>query len=472
VAAYDYDLVVVGAGAGGLTGARFAARVGARVAIVERQRVGGDCTWTGCVPSKALLRAARAAQEVRMARRFGIVAGEPRTDMSAVREYVRAAIGQVYERETPDVLEREGITVVEGTAAFVDSHTLTSGGRTLSARAFLISTGATPWVPPIAGLDQVRFHTHEQIFDNDRLPGSFLVLGGGPIGVEIAQAYRRLGSDVTIVTDQLLPREDADARAVIESVLDREGVKVVWGEATSARLDGQTTVLATDRGEARGDQLLVALGRRPVVEGLRLDLAGVRYSRAGIPVDDRLRTNVRHIYASGDVTGGLQFTHLAGFQGFQAARNALLPGSSAGRASLVPRVTFTDPEIAHVGATLAEAQTTDGDSVREIHWPLGHADRAVCEGDQDGFIRLVVASRGRILGATVVAGRAGEMIAELGLAVAKRLKLADVAATIHAYPTYSTAVQQLAVEATLDRFVTGTSGRLANWLARGVRKGG
>ncbi|HEX9765919.1 MAG TPA: NAD(P)/FAD-dependent oxidoreductase [Nitriliruptorales bacterium] len=468
MASSEYDLIVIGAGSGGLTGARFAARVGARVALVEGRRIGGDCTWTGWVPSTALLRAARAAREVRAARRFGIATGEPRTDMSAVRDYVRTAIGRVYEQETPARLEEEGVTVVEGAGRFIDAHTLAVGDQTLSARRFLISTGARPIVPPIAGLDQVTFQTYEQIFDNDQLPASLLVLGGGPIGVELAQAYGRLGSAVTIVTDELLPREDDEVRVLLQAVLEREGVTVAWGRATSARVDGGTIAIATTGGVSRGERLLVAVGRRPTVEGLDLHRAGVRHSQGGVAVDSRLRTSVPHIYACGDVTGGPQFTHLAAWQGFQAARNALLPGSSAGDATVVPRVTFTDPEIAHVGASLSEARIAHGAGVRAVRRDLDRTDRAVCEGDDDGFVRLVVGSDGTILGGTVVAGRAGEVIAEIGLAVARRLTMADVAATVHPYPTYSTALQQAASESALDRFMGRPSGRLARWWARGV----
>lgn len=464
-----YDLVVLGGGSGGLTAARFAAALGMRVAIVEKRRMGGDCTWTGCVPSKALLRAARVAQEVRDAGRYGIRATAPEADMAAVRAYVRAAIDRVYRHETPEQLEREGVAVLPGTARFEDPHTVAVGDRIVRSRAFLISTGAGPFVPPVPGLDRVPFVTYEQIFDADSLPAAFVVMGGGPIGLEMAQAYRRLGSDVTIVTDRLLPREDAEACSILQAALQREGVRILWGLAVSVHAEGETIVVRTDRGDARGDRLLVAVGRRPAVEGLGLERAGVRHSRAGIPVDTRLRSNVRHVYAAGDVTGGPQFTHLAAWQGFQAARNALLPGHRSGLASLVPRVTFTDPEIAHVGANEAEARAAHGGAVRVERWPLARTDRAVREGDEHGFFRFVTRADGTLLGATVVARHAGDVIGELGLAIARRLKMADLAGVIHAYPTYSTAVQQLASTAALDAFFAGAPGRVVRALARIVR---
>jgi pyruvate/2-oxoglutarate dehydrogenase complex dihydrolipoamide dehydrogenase (E3) component len=377
MAAHDFDLVIIGAGSGGLTAAGFAARLGAKVGLIEKNRIGGDCTWTGCIPSKALLKAAKMAHEARTASRFGVCVNPPAVDMPSVRAYVRKAIEQVYRVESPEESRKQGIDVIEAAARFNDASTILAGDRAIRSKAFLITTGARPHIPPIAGLHSVPFLTYQQIFDNDRLPRRMIVVGGGPIGMEMAQAYQRLGAQVTVIADRLLPKDEPEVRQAIQRVLEYEGVQFLWGRAESAHTEGDEIVVATDREEARADLLLVASGRRPAVVGLDLEKAGVKYSERGIPVDDRLRTNVKHIYAAGDVAGGYQFTHLAGWQAFQAARNALLPGSSSGLTDLVPWVTFTDPEAAHIGLTEEQARAKFGDDVEVRRWELSRTDRAV-----------------------------------------------------------------------------------------------
>jgi pyruvate/2-oxoglutarate dehydrogenase complex dihydrolipoamide dehydrogenase (E3) component len=464
-----YDLVVVGAGSGGLVGARFAAQLGAKVALVERNRIGGDCTWTGCVPSKALLKAAKVAHEVRTASRYGVIASTATINMSAVRQYVRSAMESVYQFETPEVLAREKVEVILGSGRFVDANTIIAGERTLRSNAFLVTTGARPFVPPIPGLGEVPFITYEQVFDNDNLPKTMIIVGGGPIGLEMAQAYQRLGSQVTVATPSVLPKEEPEVQKLMQSLLESEGVRFILEPAKSARRNGSTAVITTEQQEVRGDLLLVAVGRRPTVDGLELENAGVNYSPRGIPVDDHLRTNMKHIYAAGDVTGGYQFTHYAGWQAFQAVRNALLPGNSSGVSNLVPWVTFTDPEVAHIGATEAEARAEHGDRVRVHRWDIGKVDRAVCENDVSGLLKIITKPDGAILGATIVAARAGEAILELIVAMKQRVKVGDLAGTIHPYPTYSTAVQQMAADITVEHLLSGTSGKLMRGLSRAIR---
>lgn len=464
----NYDLAIVGAGAGGLTAADFAVQLGAKVALVEKNRTGGDCTWTGCVPSKALLKAAKIAHETRRAARFGIRASAPVTDMGAVRDYVRGAIQQIYPSHTPDALRAKGIDVVLGPARFVDPHTISAGERQLRAKKILLTTGAVPKLPAITGLESVPFMTYERIFENDRLPAALIVVGGGPLGIEITQAYQRLGAQVTVVADRLLPKDEPDARDALEEVLRREGVKFVRGRAKSARRDGEHIVIATDAGEARGDLLVVASGRAPVVAGLELDKAGVNYSEKGIFVDGQLRTNVKHIYAAGDVAGGHQFSHLAAWQAFLAARNALIPGNSKGLPDRVPWVTFTDPEVAHIGLTEEQARQEFG-NVLVARTEMRRIDRAVCEDDQDGFIKVVAKRNGVIVGATVVGSRAGETITEFILAVEHEMKVSDLAGPIHAYPTYSSAVEQLAAKMATSRRLSGFSGDAIRWLSKVTR---
>jgi len=464
-----YDLVVIGAGSGGLVGARFAAQLGAKVALIEKNRIGGDCTWTGCVPSKALIKAAKVAHEIRTAARYGICTSPPTADMSAVREYVRSAIHAVYELETPEALAREKVDAIFGAAQFIDVTTINVGEQTIHSKAFLLTTGAHPFVPPLPGLNTVPFITYEDIFENDALPKTMIVLGGGPIGMEMAQAYQRLGSQVTVVTNSVLPKEDAEVQKLMQSVLEREGVRFILEPARSARLHGNVIFIISDTQEVEGDLLLVAVGRKPNIDGLQLDNAGVRYSANGIAVDDRLRTNVKHIYAAGDVTGSYQFTHYAGWQAFQAVRNALLPGNSTGVSDLVPRVTFTDPEVAHIGATEEKARSQNGDRIQVHRWELGKVDRAVCENDVSGFLKIITKPDGEILGATIVGARAGETILELIVAMKQRMNIGELAGAIHPYPTYSTAVQQMAAEIAVEHLLSGTSGKLVRGLSKAFR---
>jgi pyruvate/2-oxoglutarate dehydrogenase complex dihydrolipoamide dehydrogenase (E3) component len=421
------------------------------------------------VPSKALLKAAKVAHEIRTASRFGINANPPVIEMANVRAYLRQAIEQVYQFESPEELQKRGIEVIQGAGRFSDAQTIRVGTQLVRGRAFLITTGAPPRIPSIEGLRDVPFLTYEQIFDNDRLPRSMIVIGGGPIGMEMAQAYQRLGADVSLVADRLLPKDEPEACEVIRRVFEREGVRFVRGRAKSARKQADEIVVATDGEEVRGDLLLIASGRQPAVAGLDLEKAGVAYSDKGISVDSRLRTNVKHIYAAGDVTGGYQFTHFAGWQAFQATRNALLPGSSSGLTDVVPWVTFTDPEVAHVGLTEEQARSKSGESVSVYRWEMARTDRAVCEDDCDGFIKLITERDGRLIGATVVNARAGETITEFIVAIKQSLKVSDLAGAIHAYPTYSTAVQQLAAEIATEHTLAGVPGRIAVRISKFMR---
>jgi pyruvate/2-oxoglutarate dehydrogenase complex dihydrolipoamide dehydrogenase (E3) component len=389
--------------------------------------------------------------------------------MSRVREYVKGAIQQVYQFERPEELQREGIDVVIGGARFLDADTIAVSELLIHAKTFLVTTGAHPFLPPIAGLNDVPFLTYEQLFDNDQLPPTMIVVGGGPIGMEMAQAYQRLGSQVMVVAEKILPKEEPEARTVMQSVFEREGIRFVWGRAASTHKDGGRIVVRTGAEEVRGDSLLIASGRRPFVASLDLDKAGVHFTERGIPVDDHLRTNIKNIYAAGDVVGGYQFTHFAGWQAFQAVRNALLPGSTSGFTDLVPWVTFTDPEVAHVGLTEAQATEKHPDSISVYRWEMARTDRAVCENDTEGFIKLVTKKDGAILGATIVAGRAGEAITEFILAIKQGMTIADLPGAIHAYPTYSTAIQQMAADIAVDDRLSGASGKIILGLSKFVR---
>jgi pyruvate/2-oxoglutarate dehydrogenase complex dihydrolipoamide dehydrogenase (E3) component len=461
----EHDLAIIGAGAGGLIAARFAAQLGARVLLAERDRIGGDCTWTGCVPSKSLIRVAKAAHEIRTAARFGISASPYKVDMTAVRDYVQRKVREIYEPTSPEALAREGIDVALGAASFENERTLRVGSRSVTAQHYLICTGARPVVPSVPGLSGAPYFTYHNIFDSAHLPVSLVVIGGGPLGVELAQAFQRLGSQVTVVAPRLLPHDDPEAAKALERVFEREGVRLVRGRAASVWHEVNAVVVTSDDGsEARAETLLVAAGRQPNVDGLGLDRAGIAHSSRGIPVDDRLRTNVPHIYAAGDVIGGEQFSHVAGWQAFEATRNALLPGSASGRPNPLAWVTFTDPEVAQVGLTEASARQQLGDAVHVSRWNLSQIDRAKCDDDEDGFIKLMSDARGTLIGATIVAARAGEISGELSLAIAKRLTVGDVATAVHAYPTYATALQQMTSQIATGRWTSSPTGRVVGKL--------
>jgi len=310
-------------------------------------------------------------------------------------------------------------------------------------------------------LEETPHYTYHNIFDRSHLPASLIVVGGGPLGMELAQAFQRLGSQVTILASRLLPHDDPDAGEVLQHVFEREGVRWLRGRAISVRHESHRIVVSSDvGGEAHAETILVAAGRRPNVEGLGLDRAGVANSDQGISVDDRLRTNVPHIYAAGDVLGGEQFSHVAGWQAFEAARNALLPGSSSGRVNPMAWVTFTDPEVAQVGLSETAARERLGETMTVTKWDIARVDRAKCDDDEDGFIKLVSTRRGVLIGATIVASRAGEMSGELSLAIARGLRVGDVATAVHAYPTYTTALQQMTSQVATARWTSSAAGRV------------
>ena len=467
----DYHLAIIGAGSAGLTAARFAARLGKRVALIEANRVGGDCTWTGCVPSKALLHAAKVAHTVRNASRYGITAKDQHIDFGAVMGRVKGAVDEVYAQETPETLRAEGVDVLEGQAEFQDARTLSVGNQEVSARRFLICTGAAPWAPPIPGLADTPYLTYESFWDLAALPDRLVVIGGGPIGCELAQACQRLGSRVTLVeaADRLLPNDEPEASQVVAQALQQDGIELRLSSPVESvgRGDHGPGVLVRAGGESiKGDAVLVAVGRRARVDGLRLERAGVEHSARGITVDDYLRTSAKQIYAAGDCAGGFQFTHYAGFQGAMAVRNMLLPGRSRARPQHPPWATFTDPEVAHAGYTEEQARQRFGDKVRVSMLPMAHVDRAVTEDATKGFIKVVRRSNGETLGATVVGQRAAETLQTWTLASDNGLKMADVARTMQAYPSLATGNQQLAWDAYLDGLTTGFTGKVVRWLSR------
>lgn len=463
-----FDLVVVGAGAAGLAAASFAARLGVKVAVVEADRVGGDCTWSGCIPSKTLIELAHRRHSARTMAPSVDEPGAEICDLRPIREHIRETIQRVYQLESPGVLASRGIQVITGRAEFSSPRTLIVGDRVIKARRFILATGAEPLEPPIEGLAQTPHWTYRNIFDLEWLPSRLLVFGGGPIGLELGQAFARLGARVTIVEqqDRLLELADPEASAVVERALIDEGVRVLRGSAVERVCSGPNGVCASAGGQTLiADEMLAAFGRRPALMHLGLERAGVAVQDGRLVLSPQLQTSQRHIYAAGDVTGSYQFTHVAGWQGFVAARNALLPGRMPGLGPAVPWVVFTDPEVAQVGLAEAEARRRFSDAV--VHrWPMERVDRAQTTGQTRGFLKLVCRSNGRIVGATMVGPHAGEVINELALAIGRKLHLGDIAGTIHAYPTSSFALQQLSAEVTLVEITSGWKGRILRMLAR------
>nr|WP_205808796.1 FAD-dependent oxidoreductase [Micromonospora sp. HNM0581] len=435
-------MAVIGGGAAGIVAAKTAGRFGARVGLVEATRTGGDCLWTGCVPSKSLIAAAHAAHTVRTAARFGVHTAPPRVDDAAVLAYVKAAVARIEPVDSPAAISAAGATVLTGRAEFTGPSTLRvtggSGEQEVRFRWAVIATGSAPAVPDVPGLVDADPLTTETLWELAELPRRVAVLGGGPIGCELGQALARLGVEVTVVelADRLMGREEPEVAALITERLRAEGVTVLTGTGAE-RVDGDALHLSDGR-TIVVDRILVAVGRRPRTRDLGLTAAGVRCDdRGNVVVDGRLRTSNRRIFAAGDVTGTLRFTHVAGVQGSYAATNALLGLRRRVDYAAVPWVTFTDPEVAHVGATLAEARRRHGDRVHARQVAHEHVDRAVTDGRTDGFTHLVTGPGGRLLGATVVSPRAGESIAELAAAIRRGDQVRDVAGTVHAYPTYA-----------------------------------
>ena len=458
----ELDLIVIGGGSAGLVAARTAARLGARVVMVEADRIGGDCTWTGCVPSKALIHAGTVVRQGRAASWTAIA----EIDQPAVIAHVRQAIASVYERETPESLAREGVEVVSGTARFRDGRSLEVGERTLTAARVVICTGAAPYTPPVDGLAEAGFLTYRSLFSLERLPASLVVLGGGAVGVELAQSLSRLGTAVTLVeqSERLIPFADPEAGGLLGEVLVAEGVELHLGVSLDrVRRRGDAVVVEAGGQEIQADQLLVATGRRPRIEGLELERAGVRVERGAIRVDQRLRTSAPGIYAAGDVTGGPQFTHYAGWQGYAAARNALVPGGVRGLRSGVPWTIFTEPAIGHVGQTLAEARADDRHAT-ERRIDLSRVDRAQADGLALGFLKLVSGRRGKLLGASIVSPNAGELINELSLAIDLGADVGSIAKTIHVYPTYGSGLQDVAADVSLGLATRGWRRGAIRWL--------
>ena len=433
------DLLVIGAGSGGLSVAAGAAQMGARVVLAEGGEMGGDCLNTGCVPSKSLIAAAHMAHTRRQGAAFGIALVEPQIDFAAVHDHVHDVIAGIAPHDSVERFEGLGVRVLRDYATFASPTEVKVGDAVVEARRIVIATGSSPAAPPIPGLTETPHLTNETVFDLTRAPRRLLVIGGGPIGVELAQAFRRLGAEVAILdVAPLLNREDPELAAVALRQLEAEGVELRprvkiarvrrTGEGVRVELTGGDTL--------EGSHLLVAAGRKPNLERLNLEAGGVERGRAGVTVDAGLRSvSNRRVYAIGDAAGGLQFTHVAGYHAGIVIRSALFRLPAKARTDHIPRVTYTDPEIAQVGPTEAEARDAHGDALTVLRWSFAENDRARAERRTDGLIKAMVGRRGRILGASIAGPQAGELIQPWALAISEGLKIGAMAGYVAPYPT-------------------------------------
>ncbi|MDJ0463861.1 FAD-dependent oxidoreductase [Streptomyces sp. H27-C3] len=451
-----YDLVVIGGGSAGLTAARTAGRFGARTLLVERDRLGGDCLWTGCVPSKTLLHVASDVQAARRAAAYGLPPVTGPADLAAAMAEVKRAIGAIEPHDSAEALAPYGVDVTYGPASFTGRGTLTAGGREISFRYALIATGSSPALMPVPGLAEADPLTSDTAWELSELPRRLVVLGGGPIGCELGQAFARLGSQVSVVEamGRLVPREEPRAAQVLRERLEAEGVTVLTGYRAE-RVDADA--VHGPGGPLPYDTLLAVTGRRANVQGLGLEAADVELTDTGhVRTDGRLRTSNHRIYAAGDVTGRSAFTHLGGTQGAAAATDALLGVRRPIDYRAMPWVTFTDPEIARVGYTSDEAHEKYGDAARVHTLENDRVDRAVADGRTEGFTTLVLGPRGKIVGATVVSPRAGETIAHLAAAVRLGWTPSDYARTVHPYPTYADGPWHTALADVYTRLARGS----------------
>src|SRR4051794_34129016 len=462
------DICVIGAGAGGLTTAAIAAQLGARTVLIERAKMGGECLNTGCVPSKALLAASKAAHGVRTARCFGMDCTLPEVDFTAIRRHVRGIVDAIAPHDSVERFEGLGVEVVRAEARFVGPREISAGNRTIRTRRVVIATGSEPAIPPILGIASVPYLTNETIFDIDRRPEHLVIIGAGAVGIELAQAHRRLGAAVTIVENaRALPRDDPELAGMLLRTLQEEGVEIrertdiksvettPTGIALNVETEGQPIRIA-------GSHLLIAAGRKPRIDGLDLDRAGIRYDEKGITVDRRLRTTVSGVFAIGDVIDAPHLTHVAGYHAGTVIRNALFRLPAKVDYTALPWVTYTDPELAQVGATAAEARRRYGEEVQVVQLPFAENDRAQTERQTAGLVKIVIHRNGRILGASILAAHAGELAHLWVLAIEQRLKLRHIAAMLAPYPTWGEANKMAAGEFYKPRL-------FGAWTCRAVR---
>ena len=451
----DYDLGIIGGGAAGLTAAAGAAQFGAKTILIEKSaKLGGDCLHYGCVPSKTLIRTAGVYALLKRTTEFGLPQNQlPPVDLEAVMNHVKNVIDKIQQHDSPERFCNLGAQVVFGNASFIDDHSVNLDGQNLSARSWIIATGSSPALPPVEGLVNTPYLTNETIFSQKKLPANLIVLGGGPIGLELAQAMGRLGSRVTIVEfmDQILGPEDQDIADILQEQLKEEGITIHTAtKAVKAQYDdSQFSLTITDKsgkGQTRvlkAEALLVAAGRKPNIDGLKLEAAGVKFTPRGIPTDPSMKTNIKHIYACGDVNGQLPFTHVAGYEAGIALTNAILRLRRKADYAKIGWCTYTDPEIASIGYNEKRAKEK-GIKYRVWEEQYAENDRAQAEGTTKGKIKLLVSPAGKLLGCQIIGAHAGDLIHEWVIALNGGIKLSTIAAAVHIYPTISEVSKRVA----------------------------
>jgi pyruvate/2-oxoglutarate dehydrogenase complex dihydrolipoamide dehydrogenase (E3) component len=464
--AREYDLVIIGGGSGGLVVASAAAQLKAKVALVEKDRLGGDCLWYGCVPSKSLIHASRVAYELRNSSHFGIETNLGEINFAKANGHVQKVISAIEPHDSPERFRGLGVEVIFGSGQFIDRQTFEVNGRQLKARNFVISTGSRPNIPPVDGLQEAGYITNEQVFSLTELPSSLAVIGAGPIGCELGQAMARLGAEVTIIAsrNQILPKEDSQAALVVERQLQSEGIKII----KSARAEKVELANGKKQIWMKGekivvDEILVSAGRTPNVDSLNLEVAGVEYSKKGIRVNQKLQTSNKRIYACGDVIGGYQFTHVAAFEAAVVIQNSLFFPTKNIDYRVIPWATFTDPELARVGLTEGQAKEVYGNDIYILKQEFAGVDRAVAEAATAGFAKIITTKKGKILGATIVGNSAGELIHEIVLAMKNNLHVSALTG-IHVYPTLSEVNSKAGLLFTKQKYAQNK--KLQNFLAK------
>jgi len=473
---YDFDVMVLGGGAAGLVAASVAVNFGKRVALIEAKKTGGECTWYGCIPSKALIKSASLVHEAAHLAGYGLatknVTGlRPAGGLKRVQKVIRT----IYSHETPGVLEKKGITVIKGRGTFIDAHHVKAGKQVYSAKKIIIATGSEPLVPPVENIENVPYLTNETVFDLKRPPASMIMLGGGAIGIEMGQAFQRLGTKVTVVEmmERIIPRDDPELTDMLVKKLSDEGMNILTGhKATSASKKGKQVQLTVmdQKGKKRvlkAETLLVSVGRKPRIEGIGLDSAGIRHDSDGLYLDKYLRTSVPHIFAAGDVAGPYYFSHMCEYQGITAATNAILPFKRKVDYSHVPWVTYTDPEIAHSGLTEEEARERYGQKIRVYKKSYGDLDRGITDGNEFGLAKFITKKNGKLLGIHIIGARAGELMHEAHVLKAMGIPFHRLSSVIHAYPSYSDMVRHPARDAYVDKIRNNPVVKLVQFFMKG-----
>jgi len=457
---FDYDLIVLGGGAAGFVSAKMAQGLGKKVALIEKNRLGGDCTWFGCIPSKTLIKVSTIAHQINNTGKFGLLQNtDISPDTDHVMEHVRSVVKRVYDGHTPETFTKIGIDIFFGEAQFIDNHRIALGDKILSAIKYMISTGSSPFIPDIQGLDAVPYHTNRTIFDIEKLPASMIVLGGGPIGTELAMAFHRLGVRVHILetADRILIREDRELADMLSLNIQGEGITLLTKIKPLRYFckNGRIVLAYQDEknrpGTIDADTVLIAIGRKPNVQGLNLEKAGVEYSAQGIKTNKRLQTTASNIYSCGDVVGPYRFSHMAEYQAVIATRNALFPFQKKVDYRHVAWCTFTDPELAHAGLTEQEAREKLGDRIRVYRHEYKNTDRGRTDGIETGISKFICDSRGTLIGAHILGKHAGDLIHEAQLTKSLGIPFYKIYSAVHIYPTLSDIVRQPAKLCYIDR---------------------